>query len=419
MARELRYWEFVKPKVSEEDDQKQTLYTALKSNGYFPGERFTNNCVVRANKTKNTLRKLMGSVELYSIMETDMEERDSDQVMRFAEALSKVQCSSWLYMQANNYSYEDIQSWQSDIDIVLRLFAIPSEVARIAMLKANFGELEFVSRLRNNLPKETKVLSNILTYMVKKHNLDSSIEKLIPSVIDTLGSNRKKQYIVILSTAPSAIYTASVSQYFNSCYDIRHGGHCYASSVSYLALDENTAILKVFEANEENMRLLNEGGIGALSSQEQALARRFVFFKKDESDEDSLLILGKAYPNEMQLEGSFFSKQLYKLFSKDRESSLDSYDLREHDYFKKIRYSNYFTGYKDLLEKGGMIAHKSSLSPEEVADKFNELKVAYNGICTVDTGDFVAYAPHGSNIGLFSYDGGEDDYDAFEIEDEY
>ena len=410
MARELKGWEIVNPKVDYIEDQKQSLINALKDCGYKTNERFINNCVERIRHTKKEIIENLGGVELYTIMEMDLEQKDEETLAKFSSKLATMQELSWGYMADNDFTHANITHCLNDYEVLLNVLSLNNDNDKISKLKERFNELEFVSRLRNVLPKETKVISNILTYIVKKHNLDSSIEKLIPSVLDTLGSNKKKQYIVVLSTAPSAIYTASVSRYFDSCYDIRNGGHCYASSVSYLALDKNTAIMKVFEMNEENLNLLNTGGIGALSSTRQALARRFVFFKKDKEEKNNLVILGKAYPNEMQLEGSFFSKEIYKLYTKDNTSSLDSYSLFDHKYYNKISYSGFFTGYRDLIEKGGMIAHISSLTPQEIYNTFDNLKVAYNGICTIDTGDFIAYSFSGSNIGIFPF-GREDEYD--------
>ena len=48
---------------------------------------------------------------------------------------------------------------------------------------------------------------------------------------------------------------------------------------------------------------------------------------------------------------------------------------------------------------------------------FDELKIAYNGICTIDTGDFIAYSFAGGNIGIFPF-GKDDDYDPDEVEDD-
>ena len=410
MARELKGWEIVKPKVNYIDDQKQSLKSVLNDCGYMTSDRFINNCVDRVKRTKAEIINGLGGVEVYSIMEMDLEQRDDEQLAKFSSALAKMQELSWGYMADNNYTHTQISSCLNDYEVLCDVMSLNGDERKISRLKEYFNELEFVSRLRSILPKETKVVSNILTYIVKKHNLDSSIEKLVPSVIDTLGSTKKKQYIVVISTAPSAIYTASVSRYFDSCYDIRDGGHCYASSVSYLALDKQTAIMKIFELNDENLDLLNNGGIGALSSTNKALARRFVFFKKDKEEKETLVILGKAYPNEMQLEGSFFSKEIYRLYTKDNTSDLDSYALFDHKYYAKIWYSNWFTGYKDLIEKGGMIVHKSTFKPTDIYDTFDNLKIAYNGICTIDTGDFIAYSFSGSNIGRFPF-GRDDDYD--------
>ena len=416
MARELKGWEIVNPKVDYIDDQKQSLKSVLKDCGYNANDRFINNCVDRVKRTKEEIINGLGGVEIYSIMEMDLEQRDDEQLAKFASSLAKMQELSWGYMADNNYNHAQISNCLNDYEVLCHVMSLNGDERKISKLKEYFNELEFVSRLRTTLPKETKVVSNILTHIVKKHNLDSSIEKLAPSVIDTLGSTKKKQYIVIISTAPSAIYTASVSKYFDSCYDIRDRGHCYASSVSYLALDKQTAIMKIFELNDENLNLLNTGGIGALSSTRQALARRFVFFKKDSEEKETLVILGKAYPNEMQLEGSFFSKEIYKLYTKDNTSDLDSYPLFDHKYYNKISYSNWFTGYKDLVEKGGMIAHKSTFEPKDIYDKFDNLKIAYNGICTIDTGDFIAYSFSGSNIGIFPF-GRDDDYDPDEFDE--
>lgn len=417
MARELKGWQEVNMVKDLFEDQKDTLAKALIDCKYKPNDRFLNNCVARANKNKRKIIDKIGGVELYTIMEMDAEKKDEETLLKFSKALGKMQQSAWGDMADKHYTYDQVEKCFADFETVLCVPSPMSESNKIDRLKARFSDLEFVSRLRDKLPKETKVLSNILTYIVKKHNLDSSLEKQIPLIIDTIGSNKKKQYILVLSTVPSAIYTASVSEYFESCYDIRGGGHCYASSVSYLALDSNTAVLKVFEYNEENVKLLETGGVGALSSSRKALARRFVFFKDSADNKETISILGKAYPNENIIEGSFLSKEMYKLYTKDYKSDLDSYSLGSHEYYSKVKYSGWFTGYKDLREKGGVIAHKSEFSEDNIVEMFNDLRLAYNGICTIDTGDYIAYSFQASNIGRFPY-GREDDYD-YDDEDDW
>jgi hypothetical protein len=403
MAREITGWNIIEPKCDNLEDMKGSLDNLMRNCGYTVCKTFLKNVNNGALDNKKDIIDKIGGVETYAILSQIVEPSDEQYYTDFIDKINEL-----IWQVVPNW-YEDITKQENEVrlhkdlkrlrDVILNFKQ--SDEKRIGFLKEYWSDFEYVSRLRSQLPKISKVVANILEYLLKKHNLYSEYSKHIPIILNTLGSVKKRQYIVVLSTTPSAIYSASVSEYFDSCYDIRSGGHAYASSVCYLAQDDKVAVLKVFEYNEENREKLDMG-IGVLSSSKNALARRFVFLHKSKNDNKTILTLGKSYPNASILDGIFLGKELYTLLidniSKDE---LSTHKLEESEYVSKITYSKWFRGYEDLIEKGGIvISHKEMSEDTQQLEDFSTMVVADKGLYQIDTGLFVKYTSNPRNIGF-------------------
>ena len=404
MGRKIDGWKIIEPKHSVEEDSKATLDNLLRDCGYKPCKSFLTNVNNGSINNKKELIKKMGGVEVYTILSQLIEPTDKSYYLEFVAEINSLR---WKVSTPGNELFEEIGLLR---DIITR--TDKEDDWKIAHFKDKWGELEFVSRLRDRLPKISKVISNILTYILKKYNVYNDYSSHIPIILNTLGSVKSKQYILVLSTLPSAIYSASVSKYFNSCYDIRDHGHGYCASVSYLAQDDKVAIMKVFEDNETNREKLDMG-VGVLSSSRDALARRFVFLHKTRDEENSTLSLGKCYPNANIMDGLFLGKELYKLFV---DNSLTNEEIvttksEESRYFSnKISYSKWFRGYEDLLEKGGIAVSKNAICESEDFIKNEKGMVVGNkGLYQIDTGLYVKYTSSENNIGYF-YTEDDDEY---------
>jgi hypothetical protein len=406
MTRTLSEWKTVENNVDIIENMKNSLNSLLKDCGYHPCKTFLKNVNNGALENKKDIIDKMGGIELYSIMSQTIETTDEQYYVDFVDKINNLIWTVAPMWQHNHVSQErlglhnDLKNLR-DIIISFR----KSDENRINRMKELWSEFEYVSRLRNQLPKLSKVVANIMENLLKKYNLYDEYSSYIPVILNTLGSVKGKQYIVVLSTTPSAIYSASVSTYFNSCYDIREDGRCYASSVSYLAQDDKVAVMKVFEDNEVNREKLNMG-VGFLSSSKDALARRFVFIHNSKNKDNTILTLGKCYPNANIMDGIFLGKELYSLLI---DKDVDKDDLVHHKledggiYRNKISYSKWFRGYEDLLEKGGLTISKSNISEnEKELENFDTMVVANKGLYQVDTGLFVKYTGSSRNIGVFS-----------------
>lgn len=403
MAREITNWNIIEPKCDNLEDMKGSLDNLMRNCGYSTCKTFLKNVNNGALDNKKDIIDKIGGAETYAILSQIIEPSDEQYYTDFIDKINEL-----IWKVAPNW-FEDLTKQENVIalhkdlkrlrDVILNFKQ--SDENRIEFLKEYWSDFEYVSRLRNRLPKISKVVANILEYLLKKHNLYNEYSKHIPIILNTLGSVKKRQYIVVLSTTPSAIYSASVSEYFNSCYDIRSGGHAYASSVCYLAQDNKVAVLKVFEDNEENREKLDMG-VGMLSSSKKALARRFVFLHKSKYNSKTILTLGKSYPNASILDGIFLGKELYTLLIDNiSKNELSANKLEESKYVSKITYSKWFKGYEDLLEKGGVvISHKEMSEDEKQLEDFNTMVVADKGLYQVDTGLFVKYTSSSHNIGL-------------------
>lgn len=415
MARTLSEWKPIENNVDIIENMKNSLNSLMKDCGYNPCKTFLKNVNNGALENKKDIIDKMGGVELYSIMSQTIETDDEQYYVDFVDKINNLIWTVVPMWQHNHVSQERLAlhyALKSLRNIIVSFRETDED--RINRLKGLWSDFEYVSRLRNQLPKLSKVVANIMEYLLKKYNLYDEYSSYIPIILNTLGSIKSKQYIVVLSTTPSAIYSASVSTYFNSCYDIRKDGHCYASSVSYLAQDDKVAIMKVFEDNETNREKLDMG-VGFLSSSKDALARRFVFIHNSKNKDNTILTLGKCYPNANIMDGIFLGKELYALLvDKDiNKDDLVHYKLEDGGIYRsKISYSKWFRGYEDLLEKGGLTISKNGISEnDKELENFDTMVVANKGLYQVDTGLFVKYTGSSRNIGIFSnYDDEDDDY---------
>lgn len=402
MGRKIEEWKVIEPKNSVEEDAKATLENLLRDCGYKPCKTFLTNVNNGAISNKKNIINKMNGVEIYTTLSQFIEPTDRHYYLEFVAEINNLK---WLISKQGDGLFEELSELR---DIITRVDM--DDEWKIAHFKDNWGELEFVSRLRTQLPKVSKVVSNILTHILKKYNVYSEYSSKIPVILNTLSSVKSKQYILVLSTIPSAIYSASVSNYFNSCYDIRDRGHGYCASVSYLAQDDKVAVMKVFEDNEKNRGKLDMG-VGVLSSSRDALARRFVFLHENKDVDKCVVSLGKCYPNANIMDGLFLGKELYKLLVDNSLKNEEIVTTKSEDskYFSnRISYSKWFRGYEDLLEKGGIAVSKNAICESEDFRRYEKSMVVGNkGLYQIDTGTFVKYTYSPNNIGYLSND--EDD----------
>lgn len=404
MSNILKYgeWKAISPKENIKADVSKSFEKMLDTCGWTDyiyttnvGDKMYNYWI----NQKATLNTRLGSCELYNICTHSSTQIDDDTLSKIAERYAKLTYYVYKYMVENVIDMDSIIDCMNSMDNIIKMI-IKKEDANYDMLKSNFNEFEYVSKLRHPLPKMTKIISNMLTLILDKYTpyIDKTVtNKLITEIVSTMGSTKPKQYIVVLSTTPSAIYTSSVSDYFYSCYKIySHNLGMYASSTGYLTMDTHVAVVKIFEMTEQNKELLENGGIGALSSSNKALARRLVFFNDNTDKTSSYVICGKAYPNADLLDCNDLLTSIYPLWSKNTDNNVVIQDLRELS-TKPVKYSNLFKGYPDLTSanSGSIIYNNNTL------DTFETMTIGQSGIFNFSCGILFPSAKDRQNIGFF------------------
>ena len=147
---------------------------------------------------------------------------------------------------------------------------------------------------------------------------------------------------------------------------------------------------------DQNKELLENGGIGALSSSNKALARRLVFFNDNTNKTSSYVICGKAYPNADLLDCDDLLTSIYPLWSNNTDNNIVIQDLRELS-TKPVKYSNLFKGYPDLTSanSGSIIYNNNTL------DTFETMTIGQSGIFNFSCGILLPSATDRQNIGFF------------------
>ena len=124
------------------------------------------------------------------------------------------------------------------------------------IVKLEYWYNEDIQKIRD-LPKLTRLFRVIYDGALKRLQIENKYEPMVAKIMDELG-RKPKSYILELSTDYIDILTCSVSDNFTSCFNIKKGS-CNMSSTNYLAIDNSTAILKLYECTEENLKQMDKG----------------------------------------------------------------------------------------------------------------------------------------------------------------
>lgn len=207
--------------------------------------------------------------------------------------------------------------------------------SKLELLKNKYGYLDRIDKIRN-MPKFSRLLKLLYDDIKSYFRIDYSNDKLIAKLSD-MFSRKSEKYIMELSTEARDMITASVSNNYTSCFDIKRNA-CNCASVNYLALDNDTAILKIYKYNDDNLAKMKLGCMDFVDS----VSRRYINF----GIKDNNIVqfsLGRAYPDDNILNVKDMSDIIQTLIS----TKLNEYCI---DYY--LTYGKDYVGYKDFNKSG-------------------------------------------------------------------
>ena len=288
-------------------------------------------------KNKDKLNSLLSGNKLYAVVEYT---NDDFPLFEYKNLIAENINIYQQYCDSDNnntFRYESKLCYLYDALIDLgRIFSmeIPDKL-RLEVLKNKFGYLDRVDKIRD-LPKFSRLLKLLYDDIKGYFRINYSNDKLIAKLSD-MFSRKAEKYIMELSTEARDMITASVSNNYTSCFDIKRNA-CNCASVNYLALDNNTAILKIYKYNDDNLAKMKLGCMDFVDS----VARRYINFGIKDNDIVQFS-LGRAYPDDKVLNAKDLGDIIQTLIS----TKLDSYYF---DYI--LTYGKDYVGYKDFNKSG-------------------------------------------------------------------
>lgn len=306
-------------------------------------------------KNKTDIRKFIGGIKKYVIVEYERDEFNMNEYSsEIINGLNNTMANAVVIGTENMLASDDIPSsniWMIDkkqylIDALIDVGRLTSCLSKtsdkelvLKTLKAKYDYIDEVSKMRN-LPKMSRILRIICDGVKSTHKIDYSNETLIAKLSDML-SRKPQEYILEISTDARDILTASVSDNFTSCYDIKRNA-CNCASVNYLALDNSTAIVKVYKLTKESVECLRTG----IMPYKDCVARRLVNFTFDSQGNIGTISVNRPYPNYDILSNRSMISILGKLFN------ITCKWEKANDY---ARYGRNFAGYKDIHGSGSLL----------------------------------------------------------------
>ena len=303
-------------------------------------DRFLERVIEENIKNKSELRELLGGKKLYTIVK---ETRPNVNYTKINELFCKgIDDNREKIKLGTNIWHVENRQTRGMLDEIYR-FSNIMEYGRnscagdediLNVLKKEYFYNENIIRMRN-IPKPTRLFRMIFDGLITRWNITENYEPIVAKIMDELG-RKPKNYILELSTDAIDILTCSVSNNFTSCFNISKGG-CNLASTNYLAIDRTTAILKLYELNDENVKRMELGNL----DYSQAVARTFVSF---DVDDNKRMVIGRLYPDNKILDYDSLKTILFPL--------LQCKDTSKGEWVEDmiINYGNNYVGYADYNE---------------------------------------------------------------------
>ena len=307
-------------------------------------DRFLERVVEENTKNKSKLRDLLGGKKLYTLVKETRASVNFDKIKEiiYNEIKDKriklrLGDATWhIENRKIDNAVEELYRFGTLLGYAFSSGAREEEI--IAVLKEEYFYNENITKMRN-IPKLTRLFKMIYDGVIDRWKITENYEPVVAKIMDELG-RKPKNYILELSTDAIDILTCSVSNNFTSCFNISKGG-CNLASTNYLAIDRTTAILKLYELNDENVKRMELGNL----DYSQSVARTFVSF---DVDDNKRMVIGRLYPDNKILDYDSLKTILFPLLKcKDDSKGEWVEDML-------INYGNNYVGYADYNESWNM-----------------------------------------------------------------
>ena len=254
---------------------------------------FMNALELENRKNKSKLRELLGGIKTYGIIEYESDSMNYYQWDNITDDIPKrIQSPcGYDFSRPERLFYDSLQNFKTYHYVVESHLMNKDDALKI--LLTQFSYMPRISKLRD-LPKWSRLLRMLFDDCIEVFKLNGNYEPIYAKLSDML-SRKPKKYILELSTDCRDMITASVSENFTSCFDVRKGG-CNMCSTNYLAMDNNTMVLKIYTCDDDNLKAMENG----VMPYDRAVARRYISVDTDNHLES--LIIGRAYPDDNILE---------------------------------------------------------------------------------------------------------------------
>lgn len=294
---------------------------------------FMNALDLENRKNKSKLRDLLGGIKTYGIIEYEADKMDYyhwDNITESIPTRINSSCGYDFYLPERLF-YDSLQSFKT------YHYAVESNLINkdeaLKLLLTQFNYMPRISKLRD-LPKWSRLLRMLFDDCIEVFKLTGNYESIYAKLSDMLVRKPKK-YILELSTDCRDMITSSVSENFTSCFDVKKGG-CNMCSTNYLAIDNNTMVLKIYSCDEDNLNAMKNG----IMPYDRAVARRYISVDTDNNLES--LVIGRAYPDDNILEENEVAKIIALNILGWSEDSKVTHSTR-----CEVEYGNNYSGYAD------------------------------------------------------------------------
>lgn len=335
MIKQIEDWKMVNSKLSKEQYEQLHIYNCDNDD---TRDDFIEKITEVNIKNKEKLRNLLGGNKIYTTIQCENQTIDfsrcSSVLNEYIKYMSKRYDlgRSWWTLENNKlYKAKDELSRFFNLIYCANDYNCVNNDEIIEILKEEYFYNENIQKLRD-LPKLTRLFRMIYDGVIDRYKLSNDYEPMVAKIMDELGRKPTK-YIMEISTDALDILTCSVSHNFTSCFNISSGG-CNHASTNLMAIDETTAVLKLYKLNDTNKELMEKGKLNYID----AVARAFVSF---DVDNNKRMVIGRLYPDDKILNYDNLKEILFPL--------LKCEDTSKGQWVKDmiIDYGDNYVGYKD------------------------------------------------------------------------